>query len=78
MVEAEDRVKTPFAVVTWFKPEQQVQLTGIESYARLQDELDKLRPSPNLFYAFKVEGTLSMCKRAVSPAKQTLPASGRG
>jgi acetolactate decarboxylase len=74
VVEAEDRVKTPFAVVTWFKPEQQVQLTDIESYARLQDELDKLRPSPNLFYAFKVEGTFEYVQtRSVPPQSKPYP-----
>ncbi len=74
-VEVDDAVKTPFAVVTWFEPDQQIQLpTGIESYAQLKDELDKLRNSPNLFYAFKVEGTFEYVKtRSVPPQSKPYP-----
>ncbi|MBP7332708.1 MAG: acetolactate decarboxylase [Firmicutes bacterium] len=72
--EAADTVKTPFAVVTRFDPDQQVQLSGIESYARLKDELDKLCPSPNLFYAFKVEGTFGYVQtRSVPPQEKPYP-----
>jgi len=71
-VEVEDEVKTPFAVVTFFDPEQQVQLTGIEDYAGLQAELDKLLPSPNMFYAFRIDGSFDYVKTRSVP-KQNKP-----
>ncbi|NLE89628.1 MAG: acetolactate decarboxylase [Dehalococcoidales bacterium] len=75
VVEVDDAVKTPFAVVTWFESDQQIQsLTGIESYDQLKAELDKLRSSPNLFYAYKVEGTFEYVKtRSVPPQSKPYP-----
>jgi len=63
---------TPFAAVTDFEADEQIVLTDIADYAQLQQELNKLLPSQNIFYAFKIEGDFSNVK-ARSVAKQSKP-----
>lgn len=63
---------TPFAVVTDFAADKEIELAGIADYAQLQQELDKLLPSRNIFYAIRVEGDFSyVLTRSV--AKQSKP-----
>jgi len=63
---------TPFAAVTFFEADQEIELAGIINYAQLQQELDKLLPSRNIFYAIRVEGDFSyVLTRSV--AKQSKP-----
>jgi acetolactate decarboxylase len=54
-----DTDKTPFASVTFFKPE--VTYNGVEglSYAQLEKTLSEMVPTPNYIYAFKISGTFS-------------------
>lgn len=52
-----DTMKTPFAEVTFFKADTTVTLNdSIESYAQLQTYLDRLLPTPNIFFAFRITG----------------------
>ncbi|MBE0651392.1 MAG: acetolactate decarboxylase [Bacteroidales bacterium] len=52
-----DTMKTPFAEVTFFKPDTTVSLDdSIGSFEQLQSYLDKLLPTPNIFYAFRITG----------------------
>jgi len=71
-VQADGSGKTPFAVVTDFEADEQVQLSNINDLSQLQTELDKLLPNPNMFYAFKVEGTFKYVKTRSVP-KQNKP-----
>ncbi len=52
-----DTMKTPFAEVTFFKPDTTVLLDdSIKNYGQLKSYLDKLLPTPNIFYAFRITG----------------------
>lgn len=52
-----DSMKTPFAEVTFFKADTTVSLNdSIKSYAQLKSYLDKLLPTPNIFYSFRITG----------------------
>ena len=52
-----DTMKTPFADVTFFKADTTVLLSdSINNYPQLQAYLDKLLPTQNIFYAFKIKG----------------------
>jgi acetolactate decarboxylase len=52
-----DTMKTPFAEVTFFKPDTILSLQdSINSFAQLESYLDRLLPTPNIFYAFKITG----------------------
>lgn len=71
ILEIDKNKKVPFATVTWFEPESQIQLQGIESFSVLKNELGKLLQSCNLFYAFKVEGTFEYIQtRSVYPQRK--------
>lgn len=52
----EDNVKTPFAAVTFFTPRQSLSIKKAANFKELTGLLDKALPSPNLFYAVKIEG----------------------
>ena len=74
VIEIDENIKVPFATVTSFEPDSQIQLNGIESYSVLKDELSRLLHSPNMFYAFKVEGTFEYVQtRSVYPQSKPYP-----
>lgn len=54
-----DTDKTPFAAVTFFKPE--VTYSNVEglSFVQLEKALSEMVPTANLVYAFKITGTFS-------------------
>ncbi len=52
-----DQAETPFAVVTNFKPQQTIQLSGRFNFAQLQAGLDQQLPSLNYPYALKIQGS---------------------
>lgn len=50
-------MKTSFAEVTFFKADTTILLDdSIENYEQLKSYLDKLLPTPNIFYAFRITG----------------------
>ena len=51
--------KTPFAMVTYFKGEIHFELAQPMAKKEIEDLIDELVKSKNLFYAIKVEGTFS-------------------
>lgn len=70
-----DSTKTPFAVVKFFKTNRNASLKKDLNYDHLQEYLDGLLPSKNLFYAVKIEGTFRYVK-ARSVPKQNKPYPG--
>lgn len=58
-VEVEDGAKTPFACVTFFNPISVEELDRELGAAAFEDLLERLIPSPNLFYAVRIEGSFS-------------------
>ncbi|HEX3946105.1 MAG TPA: acetolactate decarboxylase [Acidimicrobiales bacterium] len=50
---------TPFAAVTFFRGDAHRQLDGPMDLAAVEELLDGLLPSPNLFYAVRIDGRFS-------------------
>lgn len=65
----DDPVMTPYAIVTFFHPVIHADLEGEAQYGHFLDWLNGLLPSPNIFYAIRVEGDFSRV-RARSVPKQ--------
>jgi len=66
---AENSMETPFAVVTFFKPEKTVSLDNALDYEQLKQYLDSMLPERDIFYAIKVEGTFEYIKARSVPAQ---------
>jgi acetolactate decarboxylase len=66
--ECDDDVLSPFAVITWFAPEEAVTLAQCSDLHHLTSRFDILRPSDNFFFALRVDGhfdyvhTRAMCR----------------
>lgn len=70
VAEAPPDSEAPFAVVTKFKPELDVQLEGGNSLEALAAQCDLHRKSQNIFYAFQLDGLFHRVQaRAMSPQK---------
>jgi acetolactate decarboxylase len=54
--EVDEEVATPFACVTFYTPASHDDLDEELTYAAFQDWILRLLPSPNLFYALRIEG----------------------
>jgi acetolactate decarboxylase len=69
-----DALKTPFADVTFFKPEKTVTVRGPFNHRELEKYLEKLLPSPNLIYALRIDGVFTYVKaRSVPRQRQPYP-----
>lgn len=72
--EIDDAASTPFAVVTFFKPDDQFVRTRIESLKYLHQLLDDRIPSMDLPCALKIEGKFTFMKvRSVSGQEKPYP-----
>ncbi len=65
-----DTARTPFAVVKFFAPETTLSLAATPDLGSLMQQLDALLPTPNYFYALKIEGTFPVIKIRSVPAQQ--------
>ena len=65
----DDSMKTPFAVVTFFEPDKSVLLDEASDYKQLQQYLDNLLPTKDIFYAIKIEGTFEYVKARNIPGQ---------
>lgn len=65
-------MRTPFAVVTYFEPDKTVLLDKSVDYKELQQYLDNLLPTKNIFYALRMEGIFKYIKTRSIP-KQNKP-----
>lgn len=65
----EQKVRTPFATVTFFHPEVSYRIKEW-SYADFKTAVDTLMISANLFYAIRLHGTFSRIKTRSVPAQQ--------
>lgn len=54
--------RTPFAAVTFFKPEKEWRLELGQNLSRMEKWLDERLPSRNLFYAVRIEGDFATVK----------------
>ena len=69
--EAPPTAGAPFAVVTRFSPETDLEIGSIANFNELEKRCDGLRTSGNIFYAFRIDGMFKRIRtRAVSPPKE--------
>ena len=64
--------KTPFAVVTWFKPQYRLEMTAPMSRQKLHEVIDKQIPSDNVFCALRIDGDFRHAHTRTVP-RQTPP-----
>ena len=62
---------TPFACVTFYQPATHDELTVESSYEDFMGWLEKLLPSPNIFYAIRIEGEFSNMKVRSVPKQES-------
>jgi len=70
----DDFMKTPFAAVTFFESDKTVLLDKAMDYEELEQYLDNLLPTKNIFYAIKIKGKFKYIKTRSVP-KQNKPYS---
>jgi len=63
-------MKTPFAVVTSFEPDRTVTLDKAVDYEQLEQYLDSLLPTKNIFYAIKITGEFEYIKTRSVPVQE--------
>jgi acetolactate decarboxylase len=68
-----DGMTTPFANVTFFQADLTCQCQGKLDYAGLQKCLDANLPSPNLFYAVRIDGVFPRVKVRSVPKAEKKP-----
>lgn len=72
--EVGDDALTPFACVTFYRPERRLELDGEMSYDDFLRRLQEPLPSPNIFYAFRIEGEFAHVKvRSVPKSECYIP-----
>ena len=69
---ADDEQKTPFAAVTFFRPEKVYKINSSMDYAGLKKAIDSKIPNKNAFTALWVQGTFQYVKTR-APEKQAKP-----
>lgn len=68
VTEATRDAGAPFAVVTWFEPETDVDTQAVASFKDLEARCDEYRNSGNIFYAIRLDGRFKRIRtRAVNP-----------
>lgn len=66
----DDSVLSPFAAVTFYHPLSHENLAKEMPYEAFLDWLGALLPSPNIFYAIRIEGTFSRMKTRSVPRQE--------
>ncbi len=64
-----DSMKTPFAEVTFFEPDETMHLNGTSNLTMLQKYLESRPPTKNMFYAIRIDGTFDYVKTRSVPAQ---------
>ena len=67
-----DDAKTPFAVVTFFKPDEKVSLPRLNNLKEFQDALDRIQSDRDSIVAIRASAVFEQIKLR-SPRKQTKP-----
>lgn len=65
-----NKVKTPFAAVTYFTPEISRVIFNVENYEQLQTKLNEVVSDKNYFYAIKVSGDFKEIKTRSVPSQE--------
>ena len=64
-----DSMKTPFAEVAFFKPEETIALNGTSNLTELESWLDSRLATRNLFYGIRIDGTFDYVKTRSVPVQ---------
>lgn len=70
--EIADSVKTPWAVVYFFKPDKKSRLPAADGVGALHEALDRMLPDKNLIYTIRIDGVFKYLKVRSVP-KQVKP-----
>ena len=65
--QVDGEMKTPFAVVTYFEPDQTVAIGEMIDCEQLKEYLDSLLPTENIPYALKIDGKFNYMKTRSVP-----------
>ena len=65
--QVDGEMKTPFAVVTYFEPDQTVTIGEMIDCEQLKEYLDSLLPTENIPYALKIDGKFNYMKTRSVP-----------
>jgi acetolactate decarboxylase len=66
----DEELCTPFACVTFFQPASEEELDRELAHPEFMDWMKELMPSPNLFYAFRIEGEFAHVKTRSVPKQE--------
>ena len=64
-----DSMKTTFAEVTFFKPEETIELNGTHNLTQLENYVDGKLVTKNLFYAIRIDGTFDYVETRSVPVQ---------
>jgi acetolactate decarboxylase len=67
----DDTVQTPFACVTFYRPDAVDEVDGDYEYAAFQRLLELCTPSPNMLYAIRVDGLFRRVRTRSVPRQET-------
>ncbi len=68
--QADEHASTPFACVTYYSPSSHDELEGELSYVDFRQWLQRLLPSPNIFYALRIEGRFASMRLRSVPRQE--------
>ena len=68
--QVEEQALTPFSCVTYYQPASHEELEGEVSYAAFLERLQGLLPSPNIFYALRIDGRFANVKVRSVPKQE--------
>ena len=68
--EVSDRMQTPFAVVTYFEKDIDKPINDSMNYQQLQQFMDTIVPTDNIFYAIRIDGLFSYIKVRSVPRQE--------
>jgi acetolactate decarboxylase len=66
----DEETRTPFSCVTFFQPASEEELEKEFSYEEFLKWTMELMPSPNIFYAFRIEGEFAYVKTRSVPKQE--------
>jgi acetolactate decarboxylase len=66
----EEQALTPFSCVTYYQPASHEEMEGEVSYTTFLDWLQGLLPSPNIFYALRIDGRFANVKVRSVPKQE--------
>ena len=64
-----EKMKTPFATVMFFRPEQITEISSVKDYDQLKKSLDAVINDQNYFYAIRIDGLFTYVKTRSVPAQ---------